>query len=123
MTESYVAPWPRRLYILEGRTAVQIEDGDLSTFEKWKSEHPDSENLAVDTVDGAEIKTTFLGWDHGLYHVLYARAYGRPEPPPLLFETRIHGGPHHMKCRRYSTYDEALAGHVDMLDAMKRNFQ
>ena len=51
-------------------------------------------------IDDVEVSTVFLGIDH--------RFGGGP---PLLFETMIFGGEHDEEMWRYSTWDEAKAGH------------
>lgn len=50
------------------------------------------------------VSTVFLGLDHG---------FGRGGP--VLFETLVFGGPHDQDERRYSTRQEALAGHAEFL--------
>jgi hypothetical protein len=62
--------------------------------------------LATDAVsDRVTVSTVFLGIDHGV-----------PEGVPVLWETLIFGGPLNGKMRRYSSREEALKGHKDMLD-------
>lgn len=56
--------------------------------------------VALDRVGDASVSTVFLGLDH---------SFGRG--PPLIFETLILGGPHDQDMWRYSTWDEAVAGH------------
>ena len=51
--------------------------------------------------DGPYVSTVFLGFDMGLL----------PGRPPVLFETMVFGGPLHHHQRRYSTLQDALAGH------------
>lgn len=56
--------------------------------------------------DGLFISTVFLGIDH---------SFG--EGPPLLFETMVFQGKdgREIDCQRYSTWDDALAGHQHFL--------
>lgn len=61
-----------------------------------KSSNPDK------TID---VSTVFLGLDH---------RFG--EGPPLLFETMVFGGPLDQECERYTTWDEAIAGHEVMVN-------
>ncbi len=42
------------------------------------------------------------------------------EGPPLLFETMIFGGEHDQEQWRYSTWEEAEAGHMKALVIAKR---
>lgn len=57
--------------------------------------------VAETFVGEIRISTVFLGIDH---------AFGLG--PPLLFETMVFGGPHDGWLDRYSTWDEAVAGHA-----------
>jgi hypothetical protein len=52
---------------------------------------------------GCKISTVFLGLDH---------SFG--EGKPLLFETMVFGGKFDQETNRYSTWDEAEAGHIEM---------
>lgn len=55
------------------------------------------------------VSTMFLGLDH---------QYG--SGPPLLFETMVFHGSHGDEQWRYSTWDEALAGHARVVELVKR---
>lgn len=56
--------------------------------------------IAKDSFDGVEVSTVFLTMDH---------SFGKGEP--ILFETMILGGQYNDYQWRYSTYEEAEAGH------------
>lgn len=58
---------------------------------------------AEDFVRNARVSTVFLGLDHNY----------SGEGPPLLFETMIFGGKLDGGQWRYSTREEALAGHIE----------
>jgi len=60
--------------------------------------------------DGSRVSTVWLGIDHG---------WGRG--PPVIFETMIFesGGWYHSDCVRYSTEEEAIAGHDSMVQRWK----
>jgi hypothetical protein len=60
----------------------------------------DKRRVARDELDGVSVSTVFLGLDH---------SFG--EGPPLIFETLIFGGKLDQEMWRYSTWDEAVAGH------------
>jgi hypothetical protein len=63
--------------------------------------------LATDVVsDGIKVSTVFLGIDHG---------HGAPGNVPVLWETLVFGGPLDGEMRRYTSKEEALKGHEDML--------
>jgi len=68
-------------------------------------EHSKDRNLAKTRVNGATVSTVFLGLDH---------RFGAG--PPLVFETMVFGGELDGDCDRYSTYDEAELGHVNMVN-------
>lgn len=54
------------------------------------------------------ISTVFLGLNHN---------YG--DGPPLVFETMIFGGKHNQSCWRYSTWEDAEAGHREAVQLSK----
>jgi hypothetical protein len=58
--------------------------------------------VAQDQIGVARVSTVFMGIDHN-----FTRG-----GPPLLFETMIFGGPEDGFQARYSTWDEAEAGHA-----------
>jgi hypothetical protein len=64
--------------------------------------------IALDEVAGAVISTVFLGVNH---------QWG--DGPPLVFETLVSGGQLDGEMDRYSTWDEAAAGHVAMCVKVK----
>jgi len=84
-------------YILDGHTPVPV---DLMTWALWFQ----NENRIVAKTEvrpGIVVSTVFIGIDHSFGH-------GKP----LLFETMVfsdYGGDDEV---RYSTWDEAVAGHV-----------
>lgn len=63
--------------------------------------------VALDSRGAIRVSTVFLGLDHNHFG----------SGPPLLFETLVQGGPNDGDMMRYSTWDEAIAGHARMLDA------
>ena len=85
-------------YILDvdGKTPIPC---DLMT---WARSCENKRPLKRETVaEGVDVSTVFLGIDH---------SFG--SGPPLLWETMIFGGEHDGYQDRYSTYDEAMAGHA-----------
>lgn len=95
-----------RKYILggpDGHTPIEVED---LTF--WANNFEANKRVALDLVESIQVSTVFLGLDH-------AFGYG----PPLLFETMIFGGKHDEYQERYSTWDEAEAGHKRALALAK----
>jgi hypothetical protein len=57
---------------------------------------------------GAEVSTVFLGQDHG-------SSLRDAGAPPILFETRVMSGPLLGMTHRYTSWEEALAGHQEMV--------
>jgi len=85
-------------YILgpDGRTP--IEEFDLT---KWGLWYETADRKVQKTAFGeVGVSTVFLGLDHSF-------GGGRP----MLFETMIFGGEHDGYQERYSTWDQAVAGH------------
>lgn len=87
-------------YILDGHTPVPV--ASILEWGQWFEKA--NRVVAKDKVNGVEVSTVFLGLDH---------QWG--DGPPLLFETMIFGGPHDEDQWRYSTWDEAVTGHVAAL--------
>jgi hypothetical protein len=84
-------------YRLEGRTVV--EEPDLYVWARWFEEGV--RRVALTQVrEKQAVSTVFLGLDH---------SFGTG--PPLLFESMVVGGPAEGLQARYSTWDEAQAGH------------
>lgn len=83
-------------YILDGHTPVPCDDfAVLGRMYRDQDRH-----VALTELDGGiTVSTVFLGIDH---------QWGNG--PPLLFETMVFGTDDDMT-ERYSTWDEAQAGH------------
>lgn len=84
-------------YILEGHNAVPAA---MEDWAQWVTESNEDRRVARESVPGCEVSTVFLGLD---------RSFGGG--PPMLFETMVFGGPLDGEQARYSTWDEAEAGH------------
>jgi len=87
-------------YILQGKTPVKEPD-----LYKWGAFMQSTEKIIKQTAlpGDATVSTVFLGIDHGFSSVFGGN--------PILFETMIFGGEHDGYQERYSTYEEAEAGH------------
>lgn len=94
-----------KTYILLNDHSVQIEP-DLKKWGKWM----ESADRHVAKTDLGEvwISTVFLGIDHGFGEKL-----------PVLFETMIFGGVRDQEQWRYTTWDEAVAGHEKAVRLVK----
>ena len=93
-------------YMLEGRRIVRT--ADLNTWAEW---YETADRIVAKTqVDAdVEVSTVFLGLDHRWPTPWKP---GVSEPPPVLFETLVFGGPYDGEMRRYCTWEEAEAGHA-----------
>lgn len=72
--------------------AAKFEGRGDPTDHSWK--------IGFDEEGDVSVSTVWLGLDH---------QYG--DGPPLIFETMIFGGEHDQYQERYSTKEEAIAGH------------
>lgn len=86
-------------YILDDDGTPVIEP-DLFKWGRW-FEHADR-IINRTMVEDVRVSTLFLGLDQ-------SSEFGGDSP--ILFETRIFGGPHDQYQEQYATRDEALAGH------------
>jgi len=81
-------------YTLQGHKAVPSSE--------WPTLSADQKRVAADNVGEAWVSTVFLVLNHSWI----------VDGPPLIFETMVFDGPHDGFCDRYSTWDEAAAGHA-----------
>ena len=89
-------------YILDGHKTKKTDD-----LKEWAECHGNIETRRVAKTEknGVRVSTVFLGIDH---------SWG--EGPPLLFETMVFGGEHDLEMERYTTWEEAEAGHKEMCE-------
>ena len=91
-------------YILEGYTPKPIND----VFE-WGRWFETADRIVAKTKIGkVEVSTVFLGLD-----------YSFGEGPPILFETMVFGLMDEEPQWRYSTWEEAEAGHLEAVKLVK----
>ena len=83
-------------YKLDGYTPIRC------SLMEWVDQFQGSNRIVAqtDVAKDIQVSTVFLGLDH---------QWG--DGPPLLFETMIFGGAHDQFQQRYSTWDQAEAGH------------
>lgn len=76
--------------------------------------------VAFDTVGPYDVSTVFLGLDHSFSSVLGPQ-YG--PPPPILYETMVFArettGSLDLDMERYSTREQARAGHLAMVEKVR----
>jgi len=94
-----------RYYYLDGHSVLPTDD-----ISKCFAKHVDRV-VAKTQIGEVGISTVFLGIDH--------RYDGGG--PPLLFETMIFGGEHDKYQERYSSWDEAEAGHKKVVELVRGN--
>ncbi len=92
-------------YILDGH---ETKACDLLTWARWFEKA--DRTVAKDTIGESEVSTVFLGLDHG-----------SSDGSPMLFETLVFGSEHDGEMERYTTWDEAVAGHAAMIDKVRPN--
>lgn len=103
-------------FILIGREVMPC---DLMTWARWfevASRTPGGRHVADDTVGNLRVSTVFLGLNHSFLD----------DGRPLLFETMVFAledgrgaEAEGFDMQRYSTYDEAEAGHAATLSAVR----
>lgn len=94
----------REFYILDGHEIKQVED--VVTWAKWFEKadlHVANDRIDDDTI----VSTVFLGLDYSFDVKL------------LIFETMVFGGKMDGEMERYSTWDEAVTGHNEMIKRVK----
>jgi len=90
----------RDYFKLEGKEVVPV--ADCLEWAQWYEKS--DRQVARDDIDTVVVSTVFIGLDH---------QFG--DGPPLLFETLVFGGKLDGQMDRYSTWDEATAGHIAMM--------
>ena len=109
-SDDNVVPFPRdplddlSLYILEGH-AVKGPVRWREYF-AWQRTNPETRVASTALTEEIWISTVFLGMDHSF----------SGSGPPLLFETRIFGGPSDKFQKRCSTWEEAEALHAEAVE-------
>jgi hypothetical protein len=99
---------PFRTYVLVGRTPVA--ERDWMSWATWMEDHSPivrQDELEDDTV----VSTVFLGFDHGWFHA--------KQTTPVLFETTVFGGDFDGTARRWTSWEEAEAGHAAILELVR----
>jgi hypothetical protein len=94
-------------YILEGTTPVP--EPDLLAWGRWfgTAHRHVAETWVTPDI---RVSTVFLGTDHALW---------RGHHVPILFETMVFGGSLDQEQRRYATWEEAEAGHEEVVEQMR----
>lgn len=93
-----------KLYVLDGKEPRRVD----SLMEWSRLFEIDNRQVAETWIGPVRISTVFLGVDHSHF-----------DGPPLIFETLVFGGALADEMDRYSTFDEAEAGHAAMVARVK----
>jgi hypothetical protein len=89
-------------YILNEDKTVSV----CKDVKEWAKVFDNQNRRVASTAkNGVTVSTVFLGLDHQY-----------DDGPPLLFETMVFGGGEDEMMDRYTTWDEAVAGHKRMCD-------
>lgn len=90
-----------RYFKLRGKMTVPCSMLECAEFLETPFEN---RVVAKTQIAGAEVSTVFLGIDHNFH----------PDGPPLVFGFDLDG-----ETRRYSTWEEAEAGHAEIVEEVK----
>jgi hypothetical protein len=91
----------RDLYVLDDdKRPVAVSD--LMEWVEWQAAHEHERTLAFTEVGDVQVSTVFLG----------LACYSLRRGPPILWETMVFGGPYDRDQFRYTSHDEAIAGHA-----------
>jgi len=95
-------------YRLDGKKAMpcRLEDFSADVF-------PGDNKVALDYFGDVMVSTVFLCFDHN---------FTKPGPP-LLFETMVFGGHYTRNISRYTTWEEAEAGHKATCDLVEASIE
>lgn len=99
--------WNGKYVLDDDGNPLEIED--VLMWAQWFETH--ERRVARDEVEGCVVSTVFLGLDH---------SFGPPGTTPILWETMIFGGPMDSQMWRYTSVDDARAGHAAALEELKR---
>jgi len=112
------------MYVLQGHDVVparsMIEGGQFFGNTEGRTV---AKTTLIDptTKESVDVSTMFLCHDHGYWARQEEEEDG--EHLPCLFETMVFGGRIHESQRRYALWDEAVAGHEEMVQAVKTTFK
>jgi hypothetical protein len=101
-------------YVLDS-AGNPIPEPDLLTWARWFEESGELRRVACTNLDvNGTVSTVFLGIDHSWCFLSDPLLY-----TPVLWETMVFGGPMDEEMQRYSSREEALAGHEDVVAQVK----
>jgi hypothetical protein len=92
--------------INDDKTTEQLPEGTYPSYEDCTDEN---RRVGDNTVNDIRVSTVFIQLDHNW----------DPDGQPLLFETMIFGGEYDNDMWRYTTWNEAKAGHERIVNCLK----
>jgi hypothetical protein len=91
--------------------AYYDRSGDAISIDEYARLHtPDYQRVLLTEHGDVKVSTVWLGIDHG---------FGRGLP--IIFETMVFGGEHDQEQWRYTTEQEARAGHAEVCSVVSRD--
>jgi hypothetical protein len=99
-----------RWYNINDDKSIELLPVDHKFNDKYFNDA--NRRVGDDTVDDQRVSTVFLYMDHNWSE--------DGTHTPILFETMIFGGEYDQEMWRYSTYDEAKAGHDRIVNCLKK---
>ena len=96
-----------RAILVDGKVVTGI---GLSKWGSWMK-NPEHRYASKTVVKDSEVSTVFLGLNHGYV----------PDVD-LWFETMVFGGPMDQEQERYTTLEQAKAGHERMIQRVKASY-
>lgn len=87
-----------------------VPEPDLMKWAQWIESYPDRQIGRI-TINGIFVSTVFLGLDHAFL-----------EDKPILWETMQFNGKQDEWMERYSTREEAIKGHNDTCESVRKRF-
>lgn len=102
------AQWPHHYTLDAAGNPVRCRD--LEEYAQWWATADRTLAKSKDEREGAppiEISTVFLGLDH---------SFDPGRHPPVLWETLVFGGPLDGEMERYTSKEDAIAGHQAMCE-------
>ncbi len=99
-------------FSLDEMVRRDYRDRDGQRFESWNQylEYCKAFGKRVmrTKIGDADVSTVWLGLDHSFRG-----------GPPLIFETMIFGGEHDLWCTRYTTEEDAVRGHLRLIERLR----
>jgi hypothetical protein len=96
-------------YILDDQSKP-VPENDILRWGEWFERAENRLLWRDDLPNGVSISTVFIGIDHNPWD----------RGPPVLWETKIFGGPHDQYQKRYTSSADAFKGHDAAVALAKR---